>query len=60
MKHNFIYLIITCEHFTIKQFNLIIVGFISDHNGYNADVKIEGEAIYPEDVKPVYAAPSKL
>jgi hypothetical protein len=38
----------------------MIIGFISDHNGYNADVKIEGEAKYPEDVRPTYAAPSKL
>ena len=38
----------------------MIIGFISNHNGYNADVKFEGEAKYPEDIKPAYAAPSKL
>jgi hypothetical protein len=37
-----------------------IVTYTADENGYNADVKFEGEAKYPEDVKPAYAAPSKL
>jgi hypothetical protein len=60
LNNNLTYLFITCEYFTIKQFYFMIIGFISNHNGYNADVKFEGEAKYLEDVKPAYAAPSKL
>jgi hypothetical protein len=30
----------------------------ADENGYTADVAFEGEAKYPEDVKPAYAKPS--
>ena len=40
-----------------------IVTYTADENGYNADVKFEGEAKYPEEVrtvlKPAYAAPSR-
>ncbi len=41
--NNLTYLFIFCDYFTTKQFYFIIIGFISDHNGYNADVKIERE-----------------
>jgi len=34
-----------------------IVSYVADENGYVADVKYEGEAVYPtEEVKPAYVA----
>jgi hypothetical protein len=32
------------------------VTYIANADGYTADVRFEGEAKYPEEVKPVYAA----
>ena len=31
--------------------------YIANADGYTADVRYEGEAKYPEDVRPAYAAP---
>ena len=33
-----------------------IVTYTADENGFVSDVKYEGEAVYPTEVKPTYAA----
>ena len=32
------------------------VNYTADENGFVSDVKYEGEAVYPTEVKPTYAA----